>query len=122
MKAISLAIQKIRPMLKFLQTDRQTNRRTGQKLYAPYLSIRGHKKISNLIFNKCKAKICIVLLDVVGPLYYISDSADYTSLPQTNRIPLQRGSTLTRDLDETRSYYGSGMRSSWRCSGRFAGK
>jgi hypothetical protein len=40
MKAISLPIQKIGPMLKFLQTDRQT----GQKLYAPDLSIRGHKK------------------------------------------------------------------------------
>jgi hypothetical protein len=30
-------------MLKFLQTDKQTDRRTGQKLYAPDLSIRGHK-------------------------------------------------------------------------------
>jgi hypothetical protein len=28
--------------------DRQTNRRTGQKLYAPNLSIRGHKKITKL--------------------------------------------------------------------------
>ena len=26
------------------QTDKQTDRRTGQKLYAPDLSIRGHKK------------------------------------------------------------------------------
>jgi hypothetical protein len=25
------------------QTDKQTNRRTGQQLYAPDLSIRGHK-------------------------------------------------------------------------------
>ena len=40
MKAPSLIIQKIWPMLKFLQTDRQT----VQKLYAPDLSIRGHKK------------------------------------------------------------------------------
>jgi hypothetical protein len=49
MKALSLAIQKIWPMLKFLQTykqtdrDRQMDRRTGQKQYAPDLSIRGHK-------------------------------------------------------------------------------
>jgi hypothetical protein len=27
--------------------DRQTDRRTGQKLYAPDLSIRGHKKRQN---------------------------------------------------------------------------
>ena len=32
MKALSLTVQKIWPMLKFLQTDRQTDRRTGQKL------------------------------------------------------------------------------------------
>jgi hypothetical protein len=93
MKALSLAIQKIGLMLKFLKSgsnfkvkatrskimvpieykglvirnthmkyespitchskdmanievfaDRQTDRRTGQKLYAPDLSIRGHKK------------------------------------------------------------------------------
>jgi hypothetical protein len=90
MKALSLAIPKIWPMLKFLKSgsnfkvkvtrskilvpikglvirnthmkyespitchsrdmanvkvfaDRQTNRQTGQKLYAPDLSIRGHK-------------------------------------------------------------------------------
>jgi hypothetical protein len=43
MKSLSLIIQKIWPMLKFLQT----NRRTGQKLYAPDLSIRGHKKTKN---------------------------------------------------------------------------
>jgi hypothetical protein len=89
MKALSLAIQKIWPMLKFLKSrsnfkvkvtrsrigtnrkflslgthmkyespityhskdmanvkvfaDRQTNRQTGQKLYAPDLSIREHK-------------------------------------------------------------------------------
>jgi hypothetical protein len=42
-KALSLAIQTIWPMLKFLQTDKQTDRRTGQKLYAPDLSIRWHK-------------------------------------------------------------------------------
>jgi hypothetical protein len=46
MKALSLAIQKIWPMLKFSQTDRKTNRRTDQKLYAPDLSIWGHKKKS----------------------------------------------------------------------------
>jgi hypothetical protein len=39
MKALSLTIQKIWHMLKF-QTDRQT----GQKLYAPDLSIQGHKR------------------------------------------------------------------------------
>jgi hypothetical protein len=36
MKALSITIQKIWPMLKFLQTDRQTD----QKLYAPDLSTR----------------------------------------------------------------------------------
>jgi hypothetical protein len=45
MKALSFTIQKIWPMLKFLQTNKQTDRRTGQKLYAPDLSIRGHKKL-----------------------------------------------------------------------------
>jgi hypothetical protein len=30
-------------MLKFF-ADRQTDRRTGQKIYAPYLLIWGHKK------------------------------------------------------------------------------
>jgi hypothetical protein len=29
------------------QTDKQTDRRTGQKLYAPDLSIRGHKNIKS---------------------------------------------------------------------------
>jgi hypothetical protein len=48
MKALSLAIQKIWPMLKFLQTER----RTGQKLYAPDLSIRGHKKILKITLNR----------------------------------------------------------------------
>jgi hypothetical protein len=43
MKALSLTIQKIWPMFKFLQTDKHTDRRTGQKLYAPDLSIQGHK-------------------------------------------------------------------------------
>jgi hypothetical protein len=43
MKSLSLAIQKIWPMLKVF-ADRQTDRRSGQKLYAPDLSIRGHKK------------------------------------------------------------------------------
>jgi hypothetical protein len=41
MKALSLAIQKIWPMLKFFHTDR----RTGQKLYAPDLLIWGHKNL-----------------------------------------------------------------------------
>jgi hypothetical protein len=41
-KALSCTIQKIWPnSLKFLQT----NRRTGQKLYALDFSIRGHKKV-----------------------------------------------------------------------------
>jgi hypothetical protein len=31
--------------------DRQTNRRTGQKLYAPDLSIRGHKNIAATVFD-----------------------------------------------------------------------
>jgi hypothetical protein len=39
MKALSLAIQKIWPMLKFLQIDRQT----GQKIYAPIFIYRGIK-------------------------------------------------------------------------------
>jgi hypothetical protein len=39
MKALSLTIQKIWSMLKFLQTDR----RTGQKPDASNLSIQGHK-------------------------------------------------------------------------------
>ena len=50
--------------VKFVQTDRQTDRRTVRrpdgrtdrrttvKQYAPYLSIRGHKKTP----NKCKKK------------------------------------------------------------------
>jgi hypothetical protein len=41
MKALSIAIQKIWPMLKFLQTDKQTDR---PKTICPDLSIRGHKK------------------------------------------------------------------------------
>jgi hypothetical protein len=39
--------------------DRQTNRRTGQKLYAPDLSIRGHKNgvrsFKNLLLKNRKA-------------------------------------------------------------------
>jgi hypothetical protein len=40
-------------MLKFLQTDKQTDRWTGQKLYSPDLSIGGHKntKFSSDFFN-----------------------------------------------------------------------
>jgi hypothetical protein len=45
MKDLSLTIQKIWSMLNFLQTDKQTDRRTGQKLYAPNLSIRGHNDL-----------------------------------------------------------------------------
>jgi hypothetical protein len=44
MKALPLTSQKIWPMLKFF-ADRQTDRRTGQKLYAPDLSIQGHKDV-----------------------------------------------------------------------------
>jgi hypothetical protein len=46
MKSLSLTIQKIWSMLKFLQTDKQTDGRTGQKLYAPDLSIQGHKNLT----------------------------------------------------------------------------
>jgi hypothetical protein len=42
MNALSLAIQKIWPMLKFLETDR----RRDQKLYAHDLSIRGHRNLT----------------------------------------------------------------------------
>ena len=50
MKAISLTIQKLWPILKFLadkEMDRQKNKSTGQKLYVPDLSMQGNKK--NLI-------------------------------------------------------------------------
>ena len=30
------------------QTNKQTNRQRGQKQYAPYHSILGHKKVSNI--------------------------------------------------------------------------
>jgi hypothetical protein len=55
MKALSLTIQKIWPMLKFLQADRQT----GQKLYAPDLSIRGHKNSHACILRteNCPVKV-----------------------------------------------------------------
>jgi hypothetical protein len=32
--------------------DRQTNRQTGQKPYAPDLSIQGHKKCGKLIYKQ----------------------------------------------------------------------
>jgi hypothetical protein len=51
MKALSLTIQKMRPMWKFLQTDRQTDRWTGQKLYAPDLSIQEHKNLNFLCYS-----------------------------------------------------------------------
>ena len=34
--------------IKFVQTDRQTDRQTTVKQYAPDLSIRGHKNVSIL--------------------------------------------------------------------------
>ena len=41
------------------QTDKQTDRRTGQKLYAPDLSIRGHKndyqQLNGLVTRNMKA-------------------------------------------------------------------
>ena len=43
MQPVSLTVQKLQWMLK-LTTDKQTNRQTGQKQYAPNHSIRGHKK------------------------------------------------------------------------------
>jgi hypothetical protein len=45
--------------------DRQTNRRTGQKLYAPDLSIRGHKNI--FLFKKIEYSLASsrhILLDI----------------------------------------------------------
>ena len=51
MKAVSLTFQKLWPMLRFFadkwtntQTDIQMDKQTGQKLYAPNLSMWGHKK------------------------------------------------------------------------------
>ena len=41
MNDLSLTIQKLWPMEKFLRTNWRTD---GQKLYAPDLSMRGHKK------------------------------------------------------------------------------
>jgi hypothetical protein len=38
-------------MLKFLQTDRKTERLIGQKLYVPDLLIRGHKNSLAMAFN-----------------------------------------------------------------------
>jgi hypothetical protein len=70
---ISLTIQKIWPMLKFLQT--------GQKLYPPDLSIQGHKnahKVSLKIciivdaisdFRCCVQKICGFYINVKPPVY-----------------------------------------------------
>ena len=45
MKALSLVVQKLEQMLKLTtdkQINRQTNKQTGQKQYAPDYSIRGH--------------------------------------------------------------------------------
>ena len=48
MKALSLTIQKLLPMVNVLQTnkltDRQTDKWMGKKLYAPNLSMWGHRK------------------------------------------------------------------------------
>jgi hypothetical protein len=61
MKALSLAIQKICPMLKFLQTDKQTDRRTGQKLYAPDLSIRGHKNLTSTTIHRVLSESILII-------------------------------------------------------------
>jgi hypothetical protein len=45
MKALTLTIQKIKPMIKFLQTDRP-------KTISPDLSIRGHKNYPKAEFNQ----------------------------------------------------------------------
>ena len=44
MLAITLTNQKIWPLYMFLRTNKQT----GQKLYAPNLSMRGHKKKNDM--------------------------------------------------------------------------
>ena len=43
MKAMLHTIQKLWPMLTFFE-DKQTEKQTGQKLYAPNPSMLGHKK------------------------------------------------------------------------------
>ena len=51
MKALSLTIQKLWPMSKFLWTNKGTDgrqdKKTGQKLYAPDVSMQGHKNSQN---------------------------------------------------------------------------
>ena len=44
MKSLSLTVQQLSRRLK-LTTDKQTNKQTGQKQYAPDHSVRGHKKL-----------------------------------------------------------------------------
>jgi hypothetical protein len=54
MKALSLAIQKIWPMLKFLQTGRKTDKQTDRpKTVCPRSFDAGHKKIHNIKLKNC---------------------------------------------------------------------
>ena len=52
MKALSLTIQKLWPMLRFLQTNKQTDRQTGQKLYPPQSTdARALKQIASSLLH-----------------------------------------------------------------------
>ena len=56
MKSIPLTVQKLQRRLK-LTTDRQTEKQTGQKQYAPDHSIRGIKLFSDLYYFKPRSQV-----------------------------------------------------------------
>ena len=49
MKSISITVQKVNANVKV--DNRQTNKQTGQKQYAPDHSIRGHKTVNHFILR-----------------------------------------------------------------------